>query len=80
MSEVEKLYYGTKDIAAILGWNERRTRRWLHRTKAGFHLGKNLVTTPEVLKKAFPDVWLKICEDREERLLREADEADDDEV
>ena len=59
---MSKLYYTVSDIAEILGWEYKRTYRWLTREKVLVVRAGRLVTTRDALVKAFPEVWHRIAE------------------
>lgn len=60
---VPKIYFSVSDIAGLLGWDYRRTWRWLKKSDALVLRGGRLVTTREHLTAAFPEVWYRIAAD-----------------
>ena len=53
--------YTTAEVAEILGWDVRRTRRWLLRTGAGKKRGGRVVTTLGLLAEHFPEAWREVA-------------------
>jgi len=45
------------ELAQVLGWSVRRTRRWLLRAQAVHRVGGRYVTTREALIAAFPGAY-----------------------
>src|SRR5678815_1021746 len=71
----DQAYFGVPEIAASLGWTWKRTKGWLSREGVLIRKADRWVTTPDKLRAAFPEVWARICEEREERaMLGEGDE------
>lgn len=56
-----KLLYA-RDIAALLGWQTQRARRWLRVTGAGVKRGGRFVTTLPMLLAHFPEVAAAVME------------------
>jgi hypothetical protein len=54
-------YLSVPDVARLLGWTTRATRKWL--TKAGVLMrrGGRPVTTPERLHAEFPEVFQRLA-------------------
>jgi len=48
------------DIAKMLGWTVKRTRRWLLREDLGVQIGHRWYTTPTKIREAFPDVYAEL--------------------
>jgi hypothetical protein len=62
-----KVYFTTREIADLLGWQQQRARRWLKRADALVKRNGELVTTRELLCAAFPEAWQRIAEDAADR-------------
>lgn len=61
------VYITIPEVAGILGWPYHRTKRWLKSANALVQRGDTLVTTPERLRDAFPEVWDEYLERAETR-------------
>lgn len=62
------MYLTISQVGEILGWDYRRTWRWLKRSDALVsHAGK-LCTTIPALRKAFPDTFDLVFEDMRMKL------------
>lgn len=51
------------EVSKILGWNRWKTSRWLERAGALVRRGAKRVTTKELLKQCFPEVYWSIVEE-----------------
>lgn len=51
------VYITTSEVAVILEWTQERARDWLISSGAAVKRGTRWVTTPELLRRAFPEVW-----------------------
>ena len=45
------------DLAKILGWPTRRANRWMQSMGFGVKWGNRWITTPEMLRAHFPELW-----------------------
>ncbi len=56
------VYLTTAEVAAILGWSQRRARRWLENEDALVWRAGHLVTTRHRLREAFPEIYDEIVQ------------------
>ncbi len=61
------VYITIQEVANILRWSRKRTRRWLLASNALVQRGGEWVTTAERLRDAFPEVWAEMLDKAEER-------------
>lgn len=61
------VFIGTTQLAAVLGWGERRTRRWLRAAGVGVQLHGRWFTTIDRLRERVPEA----AEEIERRLVRQ---------
>ncbi len=55
-------YLRVSEVAHILQWRADKTRRWLKAAGALVQRGGRAVTTPEILKTCFPEVYQDIVD------------------
>ncbi len=55
------LYITLREVSRIMGWSKKRTKRWLEREKALVMRGGNWVTTRDLLRTAFPEVYYEMA-------------------
>ena len=51
------MYITCTEVAKILEWDTARTRRWLIGSGVAVKRGSRWVTTPELLRRGFPELW-----------------------
>jgi hypothetical protein len=61
------VYITPKEVADILGWTMQKARRWMRNAKILEVRGGRLVTTPDKLRDAFPEVWSEMLDAAEAR-------------
>jgi hypothetical protein len=56
------VYITVSEVARVLGWSYLKTLRWLRKAGAIVRRNDRLVTTPERLIEAFPEVYDRIAQ------------------
>lgn len=65
---MHNVFLSVKDIARALGWSPRRTRAWLWRAGVLERRFGTVVTTPERIASAFPEVYRRLLDEQPEDL------------
>lgn len=60
------VYLTVSQVAKVLGWDYRKTWRWLGKAGALVRRNGRLVTTPERLIESFPEVYDRIAQNLHE--------------
>lgn len=55
MTSMKKIYYSTREVAAMLGMTVSGARKWLRRNGGARKVGGRWKTTPSRLAAAFPE-------------------------
>ncbi len=53
----KKIYFDTKDVAELMGWNTDKARYWLTREGAATKRGGRWYTTESRLRAVFPEAF-----------------------
>jgi hypothetical protein len=59
------VYISALQVARILGWNKQKALRWMKRCEVAVKRGGRWVTTPDLLRTEFPEVWNELLLERE---------------
>src|SRR5689334_18016438 len=59
---VLKPYITITEVSEILEWDRQKTRRWLDSSGALIKRGGKYVTTPDLLKTRFPEIYHEIMD------------------
>ncbi len=56
------VYITVAQVSRILKWDHRKTTTWLKKAGALVSRGGKMVTTPDLLKSCFPEVYQSIVD------------------
>jgi hypothetical protein len=76
IADEKSVYIEMREIALDVGWETRRVRGWLRRGGAAVKRNGRWVTTMDLLRDSFPEIWVRFSERRALKAMAESDPND----